>query len=79
MDDVDIWFAVVGPARLPADIVAKLNQELKAVLALPDVRAHLVNQGLIPVTSTPEEMHALIKSDLARWAKVVAEAGIKPD
>jgi tripartite-type tricarboxylate transporter receptor subunit TctC len=79
MDDVDIWFAVVGPARLPVDIVAKLNQELKVILALPDVREHLVNQGLIPVTSTPEEMHALIKSDLARWAKVVAEAGIKPD
>ena len=79
MDDVDIWFAVVGPARLPADIVAKLNQDLKTVLALPDVRAHLVQQGLIPVTSTPEEMHALIKSDLARWAKVVAEAGIKAD
>jgi tripartite-type tricarboxylate transporter receptor subunit TctC len=79
MDDVDIWFAVMGPAKLPADIVAKLNQELKTVLFLPDVREHLMKQGLIPVTSTPEEMHALVKSDLARWAKVVAEAGIKAD
>ena len=79
MDDVDIWFAVMGPAKMPADLVAKLNQELKTVLFLPDVREHLLKQGLIPTTSTPEEMHALVKSDLARWAKVVAEAGIKAD
>jgi tripartite-type tricarboxylate transporter receptor subunit TctC len=79
MDDVDIWFAVMGPAKLPADIVAKLSQELKTVLFLPDVREHLMKQGLIPTVSTPEEIHALVKSDLARWAKVVQEAGIKGD
>ena len=79
MDDVDAWYAVIGPAKLPADIVAKLNQEIKTILAMPDVREHLLKQGLVPVTSTPEELHALIKADFARWAKVVADAGIKAD
>jgi tripartite-type tricarboxylate transporter receptor subunit TctC len=79
MDDVDAWYAVMGPAKLPADIVAKLNQEIKTILAMPDVREHLLKQGLVPVTSTPEELHTLIKTDFARWAKVVADAGIKAD
>jgi tripartite-type tricarboxylate transporter receptor subunit TctC len=46
---------------------------------LPDVRERLVNQGLVPVASTPEELAALIKADLSRWAKVVAEARISAD
>ena len=79
MDDVDAWYAVMGPARLPADIVARLNQDIKAVLALPEVREFLMKQGLVPVTSTPEELHALMKADFARWAKVVTAAGIKAD
>ncbi len=79
MDDVDAWYAVMGPAKVPADIVAKLNQEIKTILAMPDVREHLLKQGLVPVTSTPEELLALMKTDLARWAKVISEAGIKAD
>ena len=76
MDDVDAWYAVMAPAKTPADIIAKLNQEINAIMKLPDVREQLLNQGLIPVTSTPDELAALIKSDLARWAKVVADAKI---
>jgi tripartite-type tricarboxylate transporter receptor subunit TctC len=79
MDDVDAWYAVMGPARLPADIIARLNQEIKLILTMPDVRDYLLKQGLVPVTSTPEELYALMKADFARWAKVVADAGIKAD
>jgi tripartite-type tricarboxylate transporter receptor subunit TctC len=79
MDDVDAWYAVMGPAKLPADIVGRLNQDVKEILAMTDVREFLLKQGLVPVTSTPEELHALMKSDFARWAKVVADAGIKAD
>jgi len=67
---------VMAPGKTPTDIVAKLNQEINAIMKLPDVREQLLNQGLIPVTSTPNELAALIKSDLARWAKVVADAKI---
>jgi len=79
MDDIDGWYAVMGPARLPRDIVAKLNAELRAIM-FPGGRARaLTSQGLVPVASTPEELAALIKADLPRWAKVVADAKISAD
>ena len=79
MDDVDAWYAVLGPARLPDELVAKLNGDVNAVMALPDVKENLLKQGLIPAASTPEALAALIKSDEARWAKVIAEAKITAD
>src|SRR6266446_1644184 len=79
MDDIDGWYAVMGPARLPRDIVAKLNAEFRAIMFQADVREQLTNQGLVPVASTPEGLAALIKADLPRWAKVVAEAKISAD
>ena len=79
MDDVDAWYAVMGPAKLPAEMVKKLNADVNAVMGMPDVQANLLKQGLLPTTSTPDALHALIKSDLARWAKVIADAHIKVD
>ena len=79
MDDVDAWYAVMGPAKLPPEVTAKLNADVNAVMGLPDVQSNLLKQGLLPSTSTPEALHALIKSDLARWAKVIADAHIKVD
>jgi len=79
MDDVDAWYAVMGPAKLPAEMLKKLNADVNAVMGMPDVQANLLKQGLHPATSTPEALHALIKSDLARWAKVIADAHITVD
>jgi tripartite-type tricarboxylate transporter receptor subunit TctC len=79
MDDVDAWYAVIAPAKTPPERVARLNADVNAVMALPDVRDNLLKQGLIPVTSTPEALAALIKADLARWAKVIADAKITMD
>jgi len=79
MDDVDAWYAVMAPGRTPSELIARLNADINAVMGLADVRDHLVKQGMIPVTSTSDELAALIKSDLARWAKVVADANIKVD
>jgi len=50
MEDVDAWYAVIGPAKLEPELVAKLNADVNAVMALPDVRETLVKQGLIPAT-----------------------------
>src|SRR5262245_28416156 len=69
MDDVDAWYAVIGPAKLPREQVAKLNADVNAVMQLPEVRENLLKQGLIPTTSTPEELAALVRSDVSRWAK----------
>jgi tripartite-type tricarboxylate transporter receptor subunit TctC len=79
MDDVDAWYAVLGPARLPAELVVRLNADVNDVMALPDVKQNLLKQGLIPTTSTPEALGALVKSDEARWAKVIADAKITAD
>ena len=79
MDDVDAWYAVIGPAKLPAELVAKLNADVNAVMALPDVRETLLKQGLIPTASSPQALATLVKSDVQRWAKVIADAKITAD
>jgi len=79
MDDVDAWYGVLAPGRTPRELVARLNADVNAVMAMPEVRENLIRQGMIPVTSTPEELSALIRSDLVRWAKVVADAKITAD
>ena len=79
MDDVDAWYAVMAPGKVSPELVARLNSDVNAVMRMPDVRESLIRQGLIPSTSTSAELAALIKSDLARWAKVVADAKITLD
>jgi len=69
----------MGPAKLPPEVLKKLNADVNAVMGMPDVQSNLLKQGLHPGTSSPEALHALIKSDLARWAKVIADAHIKVD
>ncbi|MEK6244872.1 MAG: tripartite tricarboxylate transporter substrate binding protein [Pseudomonadota bacterium] len=77
--DVDIWYALLGPAGLPRDVVALLNAELAAILGDAEVRAGLLKQGLSPRTGTPAELAKLIDTDLERWARVVREARISAD
>jgi tripartite-type tricarboxylate transporter receptor subunit TctC len=66
----------LAPAGTPKAIVAKLNAEINAALKLPDVRAKLEAAGIEIQGGTPQEYAAVIKSDLAKWGKVVKEAGI---
>jgi tripartite-type tricarboxylate transporter receptor subunit TctC len=77
--DVDIWYALLGPAGLPRDIVTLLNTELAAILKDPETRAGLLKQGLSPQTGTPAELAKLIETDLERWGRVVREARITAD
>lgn len=79
MDDVDAWYAVMAPGKTPPELLARLNADVNAVMSLPDVRDHLTKQGMIPTTSTPAELATLIRSDLARWAKVIQDAKITLD
>jgi len=79
MDDVDAWYAVMAPGKTPRELVARLSADVNAVMGLSDVRENLLRQGLIPTTSTPQELADLIKSDLARWNKVVTDAKITLD
>ena len=77
--DVSVWLGLVAPAGTPPEIVAKLNQEVVRILALPDVRERLSNVGLIPATNTAAEFGAFIRSESERWGRVIKQAGIKID
>jgi len=76
--EATLWYGFVGPAGIPPEIVRRLNSEIVAVLGMPDVRQRLASQGLDVEPSTPEAFAALLKNDLARWAKVVQRAGLRP-
>jgi tripartite-type tricarboxylate transporter receptor subunit TctC len=77
--EASIWFGLLAPAGTPKDIIAKLNGEVGKILQLPDVRETLGKQGAEPVGGTSEEYGALIKKDIAKWAKVVKESGARID
>jgi tripartite-type tricarboxylate transporter receptor subunit TctC len=69
----------LAPAGTPKAIVNKLNAEINAALKLPDVKAKLEAAGIDIQGGTPQDYAALIKSDLAKWSKVIKEAGIIPE
>lgn len=77
--EASLWYGFVGPARMPPEIVRRLNSEIIAVLGLPDVRERLAGQAVDVRTDTPEEFARLLKADLERWAKVVKRAGVHAD
>src|ERR1044072_854688 len=66
-----------APARTPPAVIDRLNREIARVLAGPDVIAKLASAGLEPVANAPEEVAAMLKADLAKWGKVIKEAGIR--
>jgi tripartite-type tricarboxylate transporter receptor subunit TctC len=71
------WFTVVAPAGTPKEIVARLNAEILKALADPDVREKLRDQGLSIRGSSPEELRTATREQLARYARLIREAGIK--
>ena len=75
--EVTSWNALAAPARTPPDIVALLNQGVNEALAMADVRAATARFGMEARGSTVEELRARIKSDVAKWAKVIEAAGIE--
>lgn len=73
------WYGFLGPAGTPAHVVRRINTEMKRAVEDPGVVKHLESIGMVPTSTTPQEMAEMIRSELARWKKVVAEAGIKPE
>ena len=74
-----VWYGLLAPARTPAVIVRKLHLETVKALALPDLRARLADLGMESIGNSPDEFAAAIKSEIPKWAKVIKEAGIKPE
>ena len=77
--EVVSWNGVVVPAGTPAAIVQRLNSSINDALRTPEVRQRLSSEGLQIVASTPQEFEQFIKSEIAKWAKVVRAAGIKAE
>jgi len=77
--EASLWYGFVGPARLPPEIVHRLNSEIGTVLGLQDVRERLADQGVDARSSTPEEFARLLVSDIERWAKVVQRVGVRAE
>jgi len=76
---VDIWYGILAPAGTPQNIVARLNTEINKALAAPDLKDRLLTAGIQPLGNTPEQFSSFIRSETGRYAKVIKEAGIKPE
>jgi len=77
---IDVWFGVLAPAGTPRAIVDRLNTEINAVVRDPNVvRDRLNPVGLSPVGSTPERFMEVMKTDLAKYARIAKEANIQPE
>ena len=75
--DVTSWYGVLGPARMPPDIVSRLNAEIRAGVAGDDVKTKLSAVGAEIATTTVEEFGRIIRSEIERWAKVVKASGAR--
>ena len=75
--DVSSWNALVAPARTPAEVIERLNQEANAVLAMPEVRRRLLEVGVEARGSTPEALRDLLASEVEKWREVIEKARIE--
>jgi tripartite-type tricarboxylate transporter receptor subunit TctC len=71
------WFGVVVPAGTPAPIINRLNAEIVAALAVPEIRDKALAAGAEPLTNTPQEFAAMMREETRKWAQVIRTAGIK--
>ena len=76
---VDIWYGILAPAATPAPIVNRLNSEINKALAAPDLRQRLLDVGVQPLGTSPEQFGTFIRSEAGRYAKIIKAAGIKPE
>jgi tripartite-type tricarboxylate transporter receptor subunit TctC len=75
--EVTGWNAIFAPAGTPPEIVAKLNSEIVAIMAMPEIRKRILELGTEPKSSTPDEIAARLKADIAKWGSVIERAGIE--
>jgi tripartite-type tricarboxylate transporter receptor subunit TctC len=77
--DAATWFVLVAPAGTPPEAIARINAEAKKIVAMKDFQQRFDQLGMIPDQDrTPDEINAYIKSEIAKWAKVIKDADIKP-
>ncbi|HXM83568.1 MAG TPA: tripartite tricarboxylate transporter substrate binding protein [Burkholderiales bacterium] len=77
--EVEVWYALLVPAGTPQPVVDRLNAGVQEILSTHEIREALAKQGLSPVGGPPERLAELLRTELARWPRVIANAGIKAD
>ncbi len=74
----ETWFGIVAPAGTPHDILVKLNAAARQAITLPETKQRFADLGMTTGTSSPEELDAYIKSEIAKWSQVIKEANVQP-
>ena len=74
-----LWYGVWGPPKLPREIVTRISDELKKIVAIPATREQLSQEGVDAEYMAPEEFRKFLRAEIAKWAKVVKAAGVKGD
>lgn len=74
--EFNTWYGIQVPARTPPEIIKRLNAEVIRIVRLDDVQQRFSAAGLEPLSSTPEEFGAMIRSEIAKWAKVAKAARV---
>jgi tripartite-type tricarboxylate transporter receptor subunit TctC len=77
--EAPLWYAVLGPAGVPGEAVARLSGSLKTILAMGDVRERFSSNGVEAAYSSPGELAAHIGREIEKWRKVISASGIRPD
>lgn len=77
--DVDMWYGLFAPKDTPPELVERLNEEVAAILGSPEARSAFEAQGLVPTSSAPSALGAIVAKDRKRWADVVKSRGIQPE
>jgi len=75
--DVSTWFAFFAPSKTPMEIIKKISSDTAVALSDPDVRRKLEQLSVVVVSSAPEELAALLRSDMEKWGSIIKDAGIK--
>jgi tripartite-type tricarboxylate transporter receptor subunit TctC len=77
--EVSGWYGLFAPTGVPAEIIARLNAAIATGLKAPDLQERLTALGLVPVASSPQEMGAVLREDLAKWGAVIKAAGLRAE
>jgi len=77
--EASVWFGLFAPAKTPQAIIVKINRDVVARLQAPDAKDALLAQGAETIPTTPAEFGAFVKAEVAKWGRVIKEAGIKAD
>ena len=77
--EMTAWTAIYAPRGTPKEIVDQLNAEVVKILALPEIRASLLQLGFEPAGGTPEQLAAFEKPERAKWGPLIKAAGLKAD